>query len=129
MLNVVGVIGLSVVLEWLVDYDINQVESWSCSLVMLVEDVLVKCFGFCLFCCQDFSLLVFDFVGVYYSDMVMLLVEYGIVLWVGQYCVQLLLVELGVIGILCVFFALYNIKSDVDVLVNVVDCVLELLVD
>lgn len=83
MLNVVGVIGFSVVLEWLVQSDIGQVENWSCSLVSLVEEELVKWLGFCFFCCQQLSLLVFEFEDIYYSDLVMLLVEFGIVLCVG----------------------------------------------
>ena len=127
--NVAGVIGLSAALEWLEEMDMAQAESYSRGLATLAEDALAKRPGFRSFRCQDSSLLAFDFAGVHHSDMVTLLAEYGIALRAGQHCAQPLLAALGVSGTLRASFAPYNMKNDVDALVNAIDRALELLVD
>lgn len=127
--NVAGVIALSAVLEWLVDIDLQQAESWSRSLATLAEEELTKRPGFRSFRCQGSSLLAFDFEGIHHGDMVTLLAEYGIALRAGQHCAQPLLDALGVKGTLRASFAPYNTQDDVYALVNAVDRALELLVD
>ncbi|WP_336997445.1 cysteine desulfurase CsdA [Leclercia sp. M50] len=127
--NVAGVIGLSAALEWLADIDLQQAESWSRGLATLAEEALKQRPGFRSFRVQDSSLLAFDFAGVYHSDMVTLLAEYGIALRAGQHCAQPLLAALGVNGTLRASFAPYNTQSDVDALVAAVDRALALLVD
>lgn len=127
--NVAGVIGLSAALEWLVDIDLQQAESWSRGLATLAEEALKKRPGFRSFRVQDSSLLAFDFAGVHHSDMVTLLAGYGIALRAGQHCAQPLLAALGVPGTLRVSFAPYNTQSDVEALVAAVDRALALLVD
>lgn len=127
--NVAGVIGLSAALEWLVDTDVVQAESWSRGLATLAEDELKKRPGFRSFRVQDSSLLAFDFASVHHSDMVTLLAEYGIALRAGQHCAQPLLAALGVSGTLRASFAPYNTQNDVHALVAAVDRALELLVD
>lgn len=127
--NVAGVIGLSAVLEWLADIDLQQAESWSRGLATLAEEALKQRPGFRSFRVQDSSLLAFDFAGVHHSDMVTLLAEYGIALRAGQHCAQPLLAALGVNGTLRASFAPYNTQSDVDALVAAVDRALALLVD
>lgn len=127
--NIAGVIGLSAVLSWLEQVDLEEAEAYSQSLATLAENQLAKLPGFRSFRCQQSSLLAFTFDGIHHSDLVTLLAEQGIALRAGQHCAQPLMAALGISGSLRASFAPYNSADDVEILCAAITKALKLLQD
>lgn len=68
-----------------------------------------------------------DGVGYVY-DIFMVLDKKGVVVCVGIYCVMFLMEYMGVLVICCVLFGMYNIKVEVDKLVDVLELCYDLFV-
>ncbi|PIJ49044.1 cysteine sulfinate desulfinase [Erwinia sp. OLTSP20] len=125
--NVAGVIGLSVIFDWLAEIDMVAAERWSCQLADSAEQQLASLPGFRSFRSGNTSLLSFELAGLHHQDVVTLLAENSIALRAGQHCAQPLMQALGVSGTLRASFAPYNNQQDVTALVDALRLAVRLL--
>lgn len=121
----IGIIVLVKVLDYVFVIGMENIVVYEYELILYVMQCLKEINGMCIFGEVEYkSSVIFFLVGnIYYLDMGMLFDCLGIVVCIGYYCVQFLMICMGIEGIVCVFFGLYNIKEEIDMLVVGIECV------
>ena len=126
--NIAAVIGFNAVLEWLIQWDIGEMEENAVRLAEMTRQRLSSYQQCKLFNSpQPSSVVSFVFEDVNAFDLATLLAEQNIALRVGEHCAQPYLARLGQAATLRLSFAPYNIDSDVEAFFKALEKSLELL--
>ena len=126
--NIAAVIGFNAVLEWLSQWEIDEMEEHAVRLAEITRQRLSSYQQCKLFNSpQPSSVVSFVFEDVNAFDLATLLAEQNIALRVGEHCAQPYLARLGQAATLRLSFAPYNIDSDVEAFFKALEKSLELL--
>lgn len=118
MLNIGGIIGFGVVLIYVSQLGLMQIVEYEQMLMCYVFDVLCVVLDLIFYgLVQCKGVIVFNFGQYYVYDVGSFFDNYGIVVWIGYYCVMLLMVWYQVLVMCWVLLVMYNIMEEVDCLV------------
>ncbi|HEF8771111.1 TPA: cysteine desulfurase CsdA [Providencia stuartii] len=127
--NIAGVIAFSAALEWLDTIDLPQSETYCCALIEYAYQQLKQLPGFICYSQPNSPLLAFNFAGIHFSDLGLLLTEQKIALRYGQHCAQPLMDAMAISGCLRISVMPYNDQQDIDKFINAVKFALSILND
>lgn len=127
--NIAGVIAFSAALEWLSQTDLHQSEAYCCNLIDYAHQQLKQLPGFICYSQPNSPLLAFNFAGIHFSDLGLLLTEQKIALRYGQHCAQPLMDAIAIGGCLRISVMPYNDQQDIDKFINAVKFALSILND
>ena len=126
--NIAAVIGFHAVLQWLAQYDVEQMEAHAVALAEQAKKLFQNAPLFRLFSApQPSSVLSFVVDGVATADLATLLAEQNIAIRSGQHCAQPYLARIGERATLRLSFAPYNNQADVQAFAQALQSALELL--
>lgn len=127
--NVADVIGLGAALDYLGQFDFNELESYESELLnyglgLLGEIPGMKIYGNPR---QRSAILPFNVEGIQHYDMGILLDTKGIAVRTGQHCTQPVMDGLGISGTVRASLALYNTREDLEALARGIQRVIRMI--
>jgi len=127
--NIVGPIGLAAAIDYLKTLSFEEVVAYEDELLAYGREKLSEIEGLTIYgnAKQCTSILSFNIEGIHHYDLGTLLDTHGIAVRTGHHCTQPIMTALGIDGTVRASLALYNTKSEIDVLVNAIKKVKKML--
>lgn len=125
--NIAGIIGFSVLLDWLKEWDRKALEAYSSSLATFANDELKHIAGYKRISVENSSLLTFTINGVNVNDLEILLAEQQIATRSGLHCAHPLNKALGISGSIRASFAPYNTIEETEIFCSAVKKAVDIL--
>lgn len=118
--NIAGVIGLGVAIEYLTQFDWNEIRAYQHDLLQYATSQLQSVDGVRILgtAQQKAGVISFLLEGVHPHDVGTILDEEGIAVRTGHHCAQPVMERFGVPATTRASFAFYNTKEEIDLLIN-----------
>lgn len=118
--NIVGPIGLAASINYLNQFDFNELTAYENDILAYGIRRLMEVDGLKLYSTahQHASIMSFNVEGVHHYDLGTLLDTYGIAVRTGHHCTQPVMRTLGVEGTVRASLAFYNTREDIDALMT-----------
>lgn len=121
--NYIGAIALSDAIDYLMQFDPEEIEEHEHNLLSMASEGLSKIEGLTIYG-QDSSksaIISFNIEGVHHLDLGMILDKLGIAIRTGMHCAEPTMQHFGVTGMCRASFAMYNNVDDVQALISGVE--------
>ncbi|MFR9533992.1 MAG: cysteine desulfurase [Rikenellaceae bacterium] len=121
--NYIGAIAMADAIDYLMQFDQNEIEEHEQNLLSMATEGLSKIAGLTIYG-QDNSksaIISFNIEGVHHLDLGMILDKLGIAIRTGMHCAEPTMQHFGVTGMCRASFAMYNNADDVQALVSGVE--------
>lgn len=127
--NIVGPIGLAAAIDYLNQYDFNEIMAHEDDVLTYGREKLGTIDGLSHYGSPTHhaSILAFNIDGVHHYDLGTLLDTQGVAVRTGHHCTQPIMTALGVEGTVRASLALYNTRQEIDILVSAIHKVLKML--
>lgn len=127
--NYVGAAGMAAAIEWLQQFDTQQVEAHEQALCRVAAERLSALDGVRIYGAQDDKCAIVSFVveGVHPYDIGMILDKMGVAIRTGTHCAEPVMTHYGLTGMCRASFAIYNTMEEVDVFAAAMERALKML--
>ncbi len=121
--NYIGAIALSTAIDYIEQFDANEVEAHERKLVTLATEGLNKIEGLHIYGTEESkcAIISFNVEGVHHLDLGMILDKLGIAVRTGMHCAEPTMKHFGVTGMCRASFSIYNIEDEVRAFVSGVE--------
>ncbi len=120
--NVVGPIGLAVAIEYLNQFDFDEIREHEDDVLEYGRERLNEIPGLTIYGNSEHrtSILAFNITGIHHYDLGTLLDTQGIAVRTGHHCTQPVMAALGVDGTVRASLGIYNTKAEIDAMIEAI---------
>ena len=118
--NIVGPIGLAAAIDYLNQFDFNEIRSHEDDVLEYGRERLIEVPGLTIYGNSEHrtSILAFNISGIHHYDLGTLLDTQGIAVRTGHHCTQPIMTALGIDGTVRASLGIYNTKAEIDALIE-----------